>query len=342
MKILVTGGTGYIGSHTVVELLNKGFDVLIIDNLSNSHAEVIDSIEKITSRRPFFANLDLVNRQAVQEFLRVHPVDAVIHFAALKNVGESVSMPIEYYRNNLFSLINLLDLCREYKINNFVFSSSCSVYGQVDELPISEQAETQPAQCPYANTKKIGEDIIIDTVKATDIKAISLRYFNPVGAHESGLIGEYPIGAPLSLVPVVTQTAIGKRSSMKVFGSDYNTPDGSCIRDYIHVVDIAKAHVVAIERMLNNKSTEKYELFNLGTGKGLSVFEIIHAFERITGLKLNYEVTGRREGDVEQIYADTSYANKVLGWKAERTIDDMIASAWEWEKVLQKKNAVKA
>lgn len=341
-KILVTGGTGYIGSHTVVQLLEKNYEVYIIDNLSNSHQQVLDSIEKITGKRPFYANIDLVNKQAVNEFLRIHPVDAVIHFAAFKNVGESVHMPLEYYRNNLFSLVNLLELCRDHHIRNFVFSSSCSVYGQPDRLPIDEFAETKPAQCPYANTKKIGEDILKDTVRAVDINVISLRYFNPVGAHESALIGEYPLGAPLSLVPVVTQTAIGKRPMMKVFGNDYDTPDGSCIRDYIHVVDIADAHVVAIERMLGGKSKSNYELFNLGTGKGLSVFEIINTFERISGVKLNYEVTGRREGDVEKVYADTSYANNELGWKAKRGIDEMISTAWAWEQVLQKMNTIKA
>jgi UDP-glucose 4-epimerase len=341
-KILVTGGTGYIGSHTVVELLQKGYDVFIIDNLSNSHAEVLDSVEKITGKRPFFANIDLVNKPAVNEFLRIHSIDAIIHFAAFKNVGESVELPLEYYRNNLFSLINLLELCKEHKIRNFVFSSSCSVYGQPDRLPIDEFAETKPAQCPYANTKKIGEDILKDTVKAIDMNAVSLRYFNPVGAHDSALIGEYPIGAPLSLVPVVTQTAIGKRNVLKVFGNDYNTPDGSCIRDYIHVMDIAAAHVVAIERMISGRSKQRYELFNLGTGKGLSVLEIIHAFERVSGMKLKYEITGRREGDVEKVYADTTYANHELGWKAIRGIDEMIASAWAWEQELQKKNTVKA
>jgi UDP-glucose 4-epimerase len=341
-KILVTGGTGYIGSHTVVELIEKGYDVFIIDNLSNSHSEVLDAVETITGKRPFFANIDLLNKQAINEFLRIHTIDAIIHFAAFKNVGESVSMPLEYYRNNIVSLLNMLELCREHSIKNFVFSSSCSVYGQADRLPIDEFAETKPAQCPYANTKKIGEDILRDTVKAVDMNVISLRYFNPVGAHTSALMGEYPIGAPLSLVPVVTQTAIGKRDKLKVFGSDYNTPDGSCVRDYIHVMDIAAAHVVAIDRMLNNKTKSKYELFNLGTGKGLSVFEIINAFEKISGRKLNYEVIGRREGDVEQVYADTTYANKELGWKATRGIDDMIASAWAWEQKLQKKNAIKA
>ncbi len=336
-KILVTGGTGYIGSHTCVELINKGYDVFIIDNLSNSHEEVIDAIEQISNVRPFFLNIDLNNKSAVNEFLRIHHIDAIIHFAALKAVGESVEKPLEYYRNNLVSLINLLELCRDHKIKHFVFSSSCSVYGEPDYLPIDEFAEVKKAESPYANTKKIGEDIIRDSVKACNINAIALRYFNPVGAHPKSLIGEYPLGAPINLFPVVTQTAIGKRDKMLVFGNDYDTPDGSCIRDYIHVMDVAAAHVVAIERMLNGKSKSNYELFNLGTGQGLSVLQIINAFERTTGIKLNYEITARRPGDVVKVYADTSYANKELGWKATRTLDDMITSAWAWEKELQKK-----
>ncbi len=340
-KILVTGGTGYIGSHTCVELINKGYDVFIIDNLSNSHEEVIDAIEQITGVRPFFSNIDLNNKSAVNEFLRKHHIDAIIHFASLKAVGESVEKPLEYYRNNLVSLINLLELCRDHKIKHFVFSSSCSVYGEPDYLPIDEFAEVKKAESPYANTKKIGEDIIRDSVKACSINAIALRYFNPVGAYPSSLIGEYPLGAPINLFPVVTQTAIGKRDKMLVFGNDYDTPDGSCIRDYIHVMDVAAAHVVAIERMLNGKSKSNYELFNLGTGEGLSVLQIINAFERTTGIKLNYEITARRPGDVVKVYADTSYANKELGWKATRTLDDMITSAWAWENVLQKKESLR-
>ncbi len=340
--ILVTGGTGYIGSHTVVELIEKGYNVVIIDNLSNSHAEVIDSIEKISGVRPAFAPIDLNNKNAVTEFLRIHPVDAIIHFAAFKAVGESVEKPLEYYRNNLVSLINLMEICRETGIKNFVFSSSCSVYGEPDYLPIDEFAAVKPAQSPYANTKKIGEDILRDTTKAVDINVISLRYFNPVGAHPSALIGEYPVGAPLNLFPIVTQTAIGKREQMKVFGTDYNTPDGSCIRDYIHVVDVARAHVVAIDRMLNGKSTAKYELFNLGTGNGLSVLEIITAFTRVTGVPVNHQCVDRRPGDVEKVYADTTYANNELGWKATHTLEDMISSAWAWEKVLQQKSLATA
>lgn len=340
--ILVTGGTGYIGSHTVVELIEKGYNVVIIDNLSNSHAEVLDSIEQICGVRPAFAPIDLNNKNAVTEFLRIHPVNAIIHFAAFKAVGESVEKPLEYYRNNLVSLINLIEICRETGIRHFVFSSSCSVYGEPDYLPIDEFAAVKPAQSPYANTKKIGEDILRDATKAVDFNVISLRYFNPVGAHASALIGEYPVGAPLNLFPIVTQTAIGKREQMKVFGTDYSTPDGSCIRDYIHVVDIARAHVVAIDRMLGNKTKAKYELFNLGTGTGLSVLEIITAFTRVTGVPVNHQCVARRAGDVEKVYADTTYANNELGWKATHTLEDMISSAWAWEKVLQQKSLATA
>lgn len=336
--ILVTGGTGYIGSHTVIELLDKGFEVLIIDNLSNSYVTSLDAIEKISGKKPVFASIDLCNRDAVHEFLRIHKADAVIHFAALKAVNESVNHPLEYYRNNLVSLMNLVSLCIDHQIPHFVFSSSCSVYGEPDRVPIDEFAEVKPAMSPYANTKKIGEDILKDTSKVNNLNVIALRYFNPVGAHESGLIGELALGQPLNLFPVVTQTAIGKREKMTVYGNDYPTPDGSCIRDYIHVVDIAKAHVIAIERMLNNKSKSKYELFNLGTGKGLSVLEIIHAFERVTGVKLNYEIAGRREGDIIRVYADTRYANEELGWKAAKGLDEMISTAWAWEQNLATSN----
>ena len=334
-KVLVTGGTGYIGSHTVVELINKGYEVYIVDNLSNSRSEVLQSIEKITGVRPFFANIDLNEKGALNDFLKKYRVDAIIHFAAYKSVNESVDKPLAYYRNNLVSLLNLLELCKDFGIMHFVFSSSCSVYGQPDRLPIDEFAEVKKAESPYANTKKIGEDILQDVSKSgSKMKIIALRYFNPVGGHPSALIGEYPIGQPQNLIPVITQTAIGKRETMKVFGDDYNTPDGSCIRDYIHVMDIAAAHVTAIDRMMTGKCKSAYELFNLGTGKGLSVLEIINAFEKITGLKLNYEIVARRPGDVEKIYADTSFANKELGWKAERTLEDMITSSWAWEQVL--------
>ena len=336
-KVLVTGGMGYIGSHTCVELIGKGYDVYIIDNLSNSHPEVLDSIHRITGITPFFANIDLNNKSAVNEFLRIHSIDAIIHFAAYKAVGESVTKPLSYYRNNLVSLINLLELCDEHKIKHFVFSSSCAVYGNPDYLPVDEFAPVKPAQSPYANTKKIGEDILLDTTKVKDLNVISLRYFNPVGAHASAMIGEYPIGPPLNLFPVITQTAIGKRGKMMVFGDDYDTTDGSCVRDYIHVVDVALAHVVAIDRMLSGKIKDKYSLFNLGTGNGLSVLEVLNAFEKITGVKVNYQITDRRPGDVVKVYADTSYANKELGWITVHTMEDMITSAWAWEQVLQTK-----
>ena len=341
-KVLVTGGTGYIGSHTVVELIHKGYEVYIIDNLSNSRSDVLQSIEKITGVRPFFANIDLNDKDALNEFLKKYSVDAIIHFAAYKSVNESVDKPLDYYRNNLVSLLNLLELCHDYHIMHFVFSSSCSVYGQPDRLPIDEFAEVKKAESPYANTKKIGEDILQDLTRSgSKLNIIALRYFNPVGGHPSALIGEYPIGQPQNLFPVITQTAIGKREAMKVFGDDYDTPDGSCIRDYIHVMDIAAAHVTAIDRMMNGKCKSQYELFNLGTGKGLSVLEIIYAFEKITGLKLNYEIVARRPGDVEKIYADTTYANTELGWKAACTLEDMITSAWAWEQVLSKEGAFK-
>jgi UDP-glucose 4-epimerase len=284
-----------------------------------------------------FANIDLNNKSAVNEFLRIHSIDAIIHFAAYKAVGESVTKPLSYYRNNLVSLINLLELCDEHKIKHFVFSSSCAVYGNPDYLPVDEFAPVKPAQSPYANTKKIGEDILLDTTKVKDLNVISLRYFNPVGAHASAMIGEYPIGPPLNLFPVITQTAIGKRGKMMVFGDDYDTTDGSCVRDYIHVVDVALAHVVAIDRMLSGKIKDKYSLFNLGTGNGLSVLEVLNAFEKITGVKVNYQITDRRPGDVVKVYADTSYANKELGWKTVHTMEDMITSAWAWEQVLQTK-----
>jgi UDP-glucose 4-epimerase len=332
--ILVTGGTGYIGSHTVVELQQRGYKVLIADNLSNSHIEVLARIEKVTGIHPHFVKIDLTDKDATRQLFTDYPVEAVIHFAALKAVGESVEQPLEYYRNNLDSLLNLLELCLEYKIKNFVFSSSCSVYGNATSLPIDEGSPVQPAQSPYANTKKIGEDILRDTARVHPINITALRYFNPVGAHSSTQIGEFPIGTPLNLFPVVMQTAAGKRGKMMVFGNDYDTPDGSCIRDYIHVMDVAAAHVAAIDRMLNGKQEDRYELYNIGTGKGLSVLEILNAFERITGLKVNYEITGRREGDVIQIFADTSLANRKLGWKASRTLDDMILSAWKWQQQL--------
>ena len=336
-KILVTGGTGYIGSHTVVELINEGFEVVIVDNLSNSKIDSLDGIEKITGVRPAFERIDLRSKNKTGILLRKYPnIEAIIHFAAYKAVGESVARPLKYYRNNLVSLINLLELMRQYSIPNMVFSSSCTVYGQPEKLPVTEDAPVQAATSPYGNTKQICEEIIRDAVASTDnIKSIALRYFNPIGAHPSALIGELPVGIPNNLVPFITQTAIGIREQLSVFGDDYNTPDGSCIRDYIHVVDLAKAHVVAVRRLLENKNKSKFEMFNLGTGRGVSVLELVNTFEKVTGVKLNYEIVGRRAGDTEQVWADTSYANNELGWKAQSTLEETLQSAWEWEKNLK-------
>jgi UDP-glucose 4-epimerase len=335
-KILVTGGTGYIGSHTVVELINEGFEVVIIDDLSNSELAVLDGIEKITGTRPAFEEFDLINGEKVNDFFKKHQnIAAIIHFAANKAVGESVAKPLMYYRNNLTSLINLLQVMPTANVFNLVFSSSCTVYGQPKNLPVDESAPVQKPESPYGNTKKIAEEIIKDTIKAVNsLKALSLRYFNPIGAHESALIGELPLGVPNNLVPFITQTAAGKRSQLKVFGDDYDTPDGSAIRDYIHVVDLAKAHVIAVKRLLQNKNKERYEYFNLGTGNGLSVLQVIKSFEKVTGLKLNYEIVDRRPGDIEKIWADTKLANQELGWRAEKSLDDMMASAWKWQKML--------
>jgi len=332
-KILVTGGTGYIGSHTVVELQNEGFDVLIIDNLCNSEKSVLDGIESITGIRPGFAEFDLCNKNRLDDFFRENTdIKAIIHFAAFKAVGESVDNPIMYYNNNLVSLMNLLSAMKDSDIPAFVFSSSCTVYGQPKKLPVTEDAPVQAAVSPYGNTKQIGEEIIADTVRTyPGSKAISLRYFNPIGAHPSAQIGELPGGIPDNLVPFITQTAYGLREQLRVFGEDYSTPDGSCIRDYLHVVDLARAHVIAVQRLLHDGNKSEYEIFNLGTGKGVSVFEVIKSFESVAGLKLNYQVVGRRPGDIEKIWADPSYANKELGWKTEKTLDDAIRSAWEWE-----------
>ena len=333
-KILVTGGTGYIGSHTAVELLEEGFDVVIIDNLYNSEAEVINGIAEITGVSPALEVFDLCDPERLDEFFRKNDdISAIIHFAAYKAVGESVKKPLEYYRNNLLSLINLLGSMKKYSIRNLVFSSSCTVYGQPEKLPVTEEAPLQPAASPYGNTKQIGEDIIRDTTVAESlINAISLRYFNPIGSHPTALIGELPRGVPENLVPYITQTAIGLRDELKVFGNDYDTPDGSCIRDYLHVSDLSKAHVVAVRRLLDSKNSQSYETFNLGTGKGVSVLEAISSFERISGLKLNYRITGRRPGDIEKIWADPSRANNELGWKTVYSLDDAMRSAWEWEK----------
>lgn len=337
-KILVTGGTGFIGSHTVVELIQQGYSVHIIDNLSNSRLHIVDDIEKIIGTKPDFTNLDLCDSEKVSEFFNQHSdIKSIIHFAALKAVGESVEKPLLYYTNNVSGLINILENVDKHNIQNFVFSSSCSVYGEPDKLPIDENAPLKNAESPYANTKRIDEDILRDFSKVSALKTIALRYFNPVGAHGSAIIGEYPLNAPTNLMPVITQTAIGKRGSMHVFGSNYNTPDGSCIRDYIHVVDVAKAHIIAIERLLNNGNKTNFEIFNLGTGKGTSVLEMIHTFEVVTGVKLNYKIMDRREGDVVQVYADTKFANEELGWRTNLDLNEMVRSAWKWEQELSKK-----
>jgi UDP-glucose 4-epimerase len=337
-KILVTGGTGYIGSHTTVELIEEGFDTIIIDNLYNSEADVVDRIHKITGVNPLLEVLDLCDQEKLDRFIQKHrDISAIIHFAAYKAVGESVNKPLEYYRNNLLSLVNLLEVMKRYGIPDLVFSSSCTVYGQPEKLPVSEDAPLQPATSPYGNTKQIGETIIRDTtVSDKNIKAISLRYFNPIGAHPSALIGELPKGVPENLVPYLTQTGYGIREELKVFGDDYNTPDGSCIRDYLHVVDLAKAHVVAVKRLIEGKNKTNYEVFNLGTGKGVSVLEAIKSFERVSGIKLKYRIVGRRAGDIEKIWADPTYANKELGWKTLSSLDQAMKTAWDWEKIIRK------
>ena len=335
-KILVTGGTGFIGSHTVVELLEKDFEVIIADDLSNSRKEVVESIEKITGRKPVFVQVDLCDANLTNELFKKYSPDAVIHFAAKKLVGESVDEPLMYYRTNLFTVINIISACREYNCKGIVFSSSCTVYGQPDDLPVRETSELKPAESPYGNTKKIAEDILRDSAGQSNFNVISLRYFNPVGAHHTALIGEYPLGSPSNLMPIMTQTAIGIRPSFFVFGNDYNTPDGTCIRDYIHVTDLAIAHVIAIEKLLGTNDLPSYDVYNIGTGKGVSVFEMIEKFEKVNKLKLNYTVTQRRPGDVEQVWADTTKANTVLGWKAAKGIDEMVISAWQWEQHIRK------
>jgi len=336
-KIIVTGGTGFIGSHTVVELMEAGFGVVIFDDLRNSDIGVLDKIEKITGHKPDFEQVDLSNQVATEAVVSKH-ADAVacIHFAALKAVGESVENPLLYYRNNLFSLINLLQAFRPHSDTAFIFSSSATVYGQPDKLPIDESSPVVPANSPYGNTKQMAEEILQQSVEAGTIKsAISLRYFNPIGAHSSALIGELPKGLPNNLMPFITQTAAGIRPDLKVFGKDYKTADGTAVRDYIHVVDVAQAHVVALNRILDEKSKAAYEVFNLGTGMGFSVLDVIKSFEKTSGLKLKYHFAERRPGDVEQIYADTSLANEELGWKAQFNLDDMTSSAWNWEKNLR-------
>jgi UDP-glucose 4-epimerase len=342
MKILVTGGTGYIGSHTVVELQAKGYKVVVVDNLSNSHLDVLEQIEKISGVQPEFEQFDLVDPVKTADFFKRHSdIDGIIHFAAYKAVGESVADPLMYYRNNLVSLVNILEGMKTQSINNLVFSSSCTVYGQPEQLPVAEDAPIQMAMSPYGNTKQISEEIIQDTSKVTDVHAVLLRYFNPIGAHESALIGELPLGVPNNLVPFITQTAIGIRQQLSVFGEDYNTPDGTAIRDYIHVVDLAKAHVIAVDRMTGMKQKKKVEIFNLGTGNGFSVLEVVNSFEKVSGQKLNYKIVDRRPGDVEQVFADTKFANDELGWKAEKSLDEMMDTAWKWELALFEKNKKK-
>jgi len=335
--ILVTGGTGYIGSHTAVELIHQGFEVVIIDNLVNSTTGSLDGIEQITGLRPRFEQFDLCDKTRLEQFFRQNrDLAAVIHFAAYKAVGESVEQPLMYYRNNLMSLINLLELMDQYRVPNMVFSSSCTVYGQPRELPVTEEAPILPAESPYGNTKQICEEILRDAIRSKPaIRAISLRYFNPIGAHPSARIGELPQGVPNNLIPFVTQTAAGVREELKVFGNDYNTPDGSAIRDYINVVDLAIAHVQAISRLIAGQNRSALEFFNLGTGKGYSVLEVLRTFEAVTGVPVKHRIVGRREGDIEQTWADTTKANRDLGWKAERSLGDSLLSAWNWEKRLR-------
>lgn len=336
MKILVTGGTGYIGSHTAIELINQGYDPILIDNLSNSKAQRIDQIEAVCGKKPIFHEVEMCDKEALKSVFIQHPdISAVIHFAAVLQVGESVEMPLFYYRNNIVSTLNLLDCMVEFGVKPIVFSSSCTVYGNPDSLPVTENAAVKEAVSPYGNTKKICEDIIRDSSKATPIQAISLRYFNPIGNHPSALIGEEPHGEPTHLVPYLTQTARGIRAHLNVFGNDYDTPDGTCIRDYIHVVDLAKAHIAAIQRQIRDNQVSNFEVYNIGTGKGFSVLEMVDAFEKASGKKVPYQVAPRRPGDVVAVYADTRLAETALGWKAELGLEDMFRSAWEWELKLE-------
>lgn len=336
MKILVTGGLGFIGSHTVVELQNEDYEVIVVDNLSNTSLSVLDGIQNITGKVPAFEKLDLREKEKVQDFFkRHHDISGVIHFAASKAVGESVENPLLYYENNINALVYVLQELQQKPEANFIFSSSCTVYGQAETMPITENASIQTAMSPYGNTKQIGEEIITDTAKVTNINAILLRYFNPIGAHSSTEIGELPIGVPQNLVPFITQTGFGLRKELSVYGDDYPTPDGTAIRDYIHVVDLAKAHVIALQRLLNKKNTAKVETFNLGTGTGSSVLEVIHTFEKVSGKKLPYKIVGRREGDITSAYANTDKANDVLGWKAQSTLEQAMASAWKWEQKIR-------
>jgi UDP-glucose 4-epimerase len=336
MKILVTGGLGFIGSHTVVELQNEGFEVIVVDNLSNTSLSVLDGIQNITGIVPAFEQLDLRDKQKVSDFFNRHTdIEGVIHFAASKAVGESVGNPLLYYENNINVLVYILQELEKKATANLIFSSSCTVYGQAETMPITEDSSVQTAMSPYGNTKQIGEEIIMDAAKATHINAILLRYFNPIGSHPSAEIGELPLGVPQNLVPFITQTGIGLRQELSVYGNDYPTPDGTAVRDYIHVVDLAKAHVIAMQRLLNKKNVAKVETFNLGTGKGSSVLEVIHSFEKVSGQKLPYKIVARREGDITEAYANTHKANTILGWKAESTLEEAMASAWKWEQKIR-------
>lgn len=338
MKILVTGGLGFIGSHTVVELQNEGYEVIIIDDCSNSSEQVLDGIQAITNKLPLFEKIDLKDREKVEDFFERHDdIEGVINFAASKAVGESVEKPLLYYENNIGTLVYILKELSKKGRSSFIFSSSCTVYGQADEMPITEDAPVKTAESPYGNTKQMGEEIIADTCKVTpSLNAIALRYFNPMGAHPSNEIGELPTGVPQNLVPFITQTAIGMREQLSVFGDDYPTEDGTCVRDYIHVVDLAKAHVVALKRLLEGKNDSNYEVFNVGTGKGSSVLEVIQSFEKVSGKKLNYKIVDRRQGDITAAYANTTKANQVLGWKAQSTLDEAMKSAWDWEQKIRK------
>ena len=330
-KILVTGGLGFIGSHTVVELQQAGYEVVIIDNLYNSKIEVLDRIISITGIKPSYFNIDLRNKIAVKDFFNTNKVDGIIHFAASKAVGESVKNPLLYYENNISTLVYLLQEMKEHQLSNFIFSSSCTVYGQADELPITENAPVKPAESPYGNTKQIGEEIIKESCKANGLKAIALRYFNPIGAHETAIIGELPLGVPQNLIPFVTQTAAGIRKELSVFGDDYPTKDGTAVRDYIHVVDLAKAHIAALERLLNNGNKKDFEVFNVGTGTGSSVLEVIKTFEKVSNTTLNYKIVARREGDITSAYADTTLAKVELGWETEKTLEQALLAAWKWQ-----------
>lgn len=340
-RILVTGGTGYIGSHTTVELINAGFDVVIIDNLSNSNREVLDGIEAITGVRPAFIEGDVNDLSTLDCLFQAYPgIEGIINFAASKAVGESVQKPLLYYRNNLNSLMNLLEMVGKYNVKGFVFSSSCTVYGEPDVNPVTEESPIKPATSPYGNTKQISEEIITDTIRSgANFNAIILRYFNPVGAHPSALIGELPLGVPQNLIPYLTQTAIGIRKELSVFGNDYDTPDGSCIRDFINVVDLAKARVIAVKRMIEGKSLDRIEIFNLGTGNGVSVLELIDTFESATGVKVPHKIVGRREGDIEKVWANPKKANEVLGWVADTPLADTMVSAWKWQQHLAEKKS---